>query len=64
MLSQTLWLTVIYVFIATSIHGLIVLLAGTLKPIHMDPRRERIARRVLSVLLALVAVWFAWSTRR
>ena len=63
-LSQTLWLTVIYVFIATSIHGLIVLLAGTLKPILTDPKRERIARRILSVLLALVAVWFAWQTAR
>jgi len=64
LLSQTLWLTVIYVAIATSVHALIVLLAGTLKPILMDPRLERIARRILSVLLALVAVWFAWSTRR
>ena len=63
-LSQTLWLTVIYVMIATSVHGLIVLLAGTLKPILMDPKRERVARRILSVLLALVAVWFAWSTAR
>jgi threonine/homoserine/homoserine lactone efflux protein len=63
-LSQTLWLTVIYVVIATSIHALIVVLAATLQPVLMDPRRERIVRRLLSGLLALVAVWFAWSTQR
>ncbi|WP_268932024.1 LysE family translocator [Mesorhizobium muleiense] len=63
-LAQTTLLTVVYVVIATAIHGMIVVLAGTLEPFLNDPRRERISRRLLSALLALVALWFAWSTAR
>ena len=61
---QTLTLTAVYVLIATAIHGLIVLLAGSLEPVLNDPRRERRVRRVLSALLAGVAVWFALTTAR
>ena len=61
-LTQTVALTVIYVLVATLIHSAIVVLAGTLEPFLNDPRRERIARRVLSALLACVAIWFGWST--
>ena len=57
-------LTVIYVLVATLIHSVIVVLAGTLEPFLNDPRREQIARRVLSALLACVAIWFGWSTAR
>lgn len=64
LLSQTLVLTAIYVAIATAIHLGIVAAAGSLEPFLTDSRRERVARRVLSALLALVAVWFAWSTAR
>lgn len=63
-LAQSLTLTAIYVGVATIVHGLIVVLAGALEPLLNDPRREQMARRVLSVLLAIVALWFAWSTRR
>jgi threonine/homoserine/homoserine lactone efflux protein len=63
-LVQTLTLTTVYVLVATVIHGLIVLLAGSLEPVLNDPRRERRVRRVLSVLLAGVAVWFALTTAR
>ena len=63
-LSQTLLLTAVYVAVATAIHLAIVMLAGSLTPILTDPRRERITRRVLSVLLALVAIWFGFSTAR
>jgi threonine/homoserine/homoserine lactone efflux protein len=63
-LSQTITLTAIYVSIATVIHALIVELAGTLEPFLNDSRRERIARRALSALLAAVAIWFAFSTAR
>jgi len=63
-LAQTALLTTVYVAIATAIHAMIVVLAGTLEPFLNDPRRERIARRVLSAMLALVAIWFAWSTAR
>ncbi|OJF95907.1 lysine transporter LysE [Pararhizobium antarcticum] len=61
---QTLALTAVYVLIATVIHGLIVLLAGSLAPVLNDPLRERRVRRVLSVLLAGVALWFALTTAR
>ncbi len=63
-LGDTLILTGFYVAIATAIHGGIVLLAGLAQPILQDPVRERWSRRILSVLLALVAVWFAWSTQK
>ena len=64
LLPQTLALTAVYVAVATAVHAAIVLLAGTLEPFLNDPRRERIARRVLSALLAAVAIWFGWSTAR
>ncbi|WP_048647274.1 LysE family translocator [Nitratireductor soli] len=61
---QTMLLTGIYVTAATLIHAAIVILAGALQPLLDDPRRERLARRVLSALLALVALWFGWTTAR
>lgn len=61
---QTMLLTASYVAVATLVHLAIVLLAGAVEPVLNNPRRERIARRTLSVLLALVALWFGWSTRR
>ena len=64
LLPQTLTLTAVYVAVATAVHAAIVLLAGTLEPFLNDPRRERVARRVLSALLAAVAIWFGWSTAR
>jgi threonine/homoserine/homoserine lactone efflux protein len=63
-LPQTLTLTVAYVAVATLVHAGIVTLAGSLQPVLNDPRRERLARRALSALLAVVALWFAWSTAR
>jgi threonine/homoserine/homoserine lactone efflux protein len=61
-LAQTLILSAVYVAIATIVHSLIVVLGGSIEPLLTNPARERVIRRVLSVLLALVAVWFAWST--
>lgn len=59
---QAMMLTAIYVGAGVVVHSTIVMLAGTLEPVLNDPRRETIVRRVLSVVLALVALWFAWST--
>lgn len=64
LLPQTVFLSGIYVAVATLVHTMIVVLAGTLAPVLNDPRRERPVRRVLSALLALVAIWFAISTAR
>lgn len=63
-LREELILTGIYVAVATAVHAAIVALAGTLEPVLNDPRRERAARRILSALLAGVALWFFWSTAR
>jgi threonine/homoserine/homoserine lactone efflux protein len=63
-LAQTLILSGVYVAIATIVHGLIVLLGGAVEPLLTNPARETLIRRILSVLLAMVAVWFAWSTAR
>ena len=63
-LPQAVSLTFIYVLVATLIHAAIVVLAGTLEPFLNDPNREKVARRVLSALLAGVAIWFGWSTAR
>ena len=64
LLGQTLVLSAVYVAVATLVHGAIVVLAGSLRPFLTDPRKEMIVRRTLSLLLALVALWFAWSTAR
>ena len=63
-MQQTMLLTAVYVLVATLIHTAIVVAAGALEPLLNDPRREMIARRTLSLLLAAVAVWFGWSTAR
>jgi threonine/homoserine/homoserine lactone efflux protein len=63
-LAQTLTLTATYVAIATFVHAGIVVAAGALQPVLNEPARERVVRRVLAMLLALVAAWFAWSTAR
>ena len=62
--DQAFILTAVYVAVATIVHSIIVLLAGTLEEFLNDPKREEVARRILSALLAAVALWFAWSTAR
>jgi threonine/homoserine/homoserine lactone efflux protein len=54
----------LYVGIATMVHATIVVMAVQLKPWLIDGQRRDITRRTLSVALALVAVWLAWTTRR
>ncbi|MGD9837682.1 MAG: LysE family translocator [Afipia sp.] len=62
--AQTLMLSAIYVGIATAIHLTIVLLASRLQRVIATPAQRRTIRRVLAVLLAAIAVWFAFSTSR
>jgi threonine/homoserine/homoserine lactone efflux protein len=54
----------LYVGIATMVHATIVVMAVQLKPLLIDRKRRDITRRALSVALAFVAVWLAWTTRR
>ena len=63
-LVETITLSLVYVAVATAIHAAIVTLAGLARRILDDPRRSRIVRRVLSALLACIALWFAWATGR
>lgn len=56
-------LSAIYVTVATLIHAAIVTLAGLAAPLLANPVRRRRVARALSLMLAGVAVWFAWSTR-
>ena len=62
-LAETLILTAAYVAVATAIHAGIVVLAGSAHALLDDPVKSRVVRRALSAALALVAIWFAWSSR-
>ncbi len=62
-LAETLVLTAAYVAVATVIHAAIVTLAGSAHALLDNPRRSASIRRALSAALALVALWFAWSSR-
>jgi threonine/homoserine/homoserine lactone efflux protein len=54
----------IYVAVATIVHGLIVLLAGTLQAFLAAPQRRKMAGNVFAVVLFLVAVWLFVSGGR
>jgi threonine/homoserine/homoserine lactone efflux protein len=55
---------VLYVGVATAIHAGVVTLAAQLRPWLIEGPRQMWTRRILSIALALMAVWLAWSTRR
>jgi threonine/homoserine/homoserine lactone efflux protein len=55
---------ILYVGIATAVHGTIVLLAARLRPWLVAGPWQQNVRRVFAVVLALVAIWLAWTTRR
>ncbi len=61
--DQLLWLTAIFVVIATTIHAALVLGASAVRNLLFNPSRERAIRRSAAVGMGLVALWFAWSTR-
>lgn len=61
--AQAITLTFIYVAIATIVHSLIVTLGGAARPFLESPARRQTVRRILAIVLALIAVWFAVSTR-
>ncbi len=64
LVSQTVLLSAIYVAIATAVHLVIVLLAGSLQGMIETPEKRRWVRKGLAVALAGIAVWFALSTQR
>jgi len=54
----------IYVAVATLVHSLIVLLAGTLQTFLAAPQRRQTAGNVFAVVLLLVALWLFMSGGR
>jgi threonine/homoserine/homoserine lactone efflux protein len=62
-LVQNLTLVAIYVAVATAVHTGVVLLAARLRPLLVAGAGERLVRRALAVVMAIIAIWFAWETR-
>ncbi|AMN38495.1 LysE family translocator [Rhodoplanes sp. Z2-YC6860] len=62
--TQMAFLGILYVAIATTIHSAIVLLAGWVGAWVVGGSSQQTVRRILSVVLAFVAVWLAWATAR
>jgi threonine/homoserine/homoserine lactone efflux protein len=60
--AQAISLSLVYVTIATLLHIIIVVLASTAHVFLENPRHNLLVRRVLSLLLAMVAIWIAWET--
>lgn len=61
---EAIGLTLIYVTIATLIHGLIVVFAGSLQPVLQKDRLRQTTTRALALLLAAVAIWMVLQTAR
>jgi threonine/homoserine/homoserine lactone efflux protein len=64
LVTQTVGLSLIYVAVATLVHGAIVLLADAARPWLEDERRSTLVRRALSLLLVVIAIWLLFTTRR
>jgi threonine/homoserine/homoserine lactone efflux protein len=60
--SQTVLLSSSYVGIATAIHLLIVLLAGTAHNWLLQGRRKKITQRIFALMIAAIAIWFLITT--
>lgn len=55
-------LGVVYVAIATAVHGVVVLAASRAAPWLGAGRRQRRVRRGMALVLVLVAAWLAWGS--
>jgi threonine/homoserine/homoserine lactone efflux protein len=62
--GQTITLSVVYVMVATAVHGTIVLLADAARSWLEDERRSMIVRRVFALVLVGIALWLLATTRR
>jgi Putative threonine efflux protein len=63
-LASVVLLSAIYVAVATAIHALVVLLAGSVQPLLTRPASRRIMGGVFAALLVGVAVWVGVTTAR
>jgi threonine/homoserine/homoserine lactone efflux protein len=59
--AYALMLTLISVTIATIVHITIVILGSQFRPYLIHPRRQRMVRRVMALMLAAIAGWLAFS---
>lgn len=60
--NETLWLSAIYVAIATIVHLSIVAFAGLLTRFTQAPARRQLVQRSFAILMLGVAVWVAIAT--
>jgi threonine/homoserine/homoserine lactone efflux protein len=60
---QMIFLSIVYVAIASVIHLTIVSIASQTTRFLHSPKQRQYFSRILAVLLAIVAIWFAWVTR-
>lgn len=63
-IAEAVWLTLIYVSIATTIHISIVLFSSTLQPVFQKEGLRRNTARGFALLLAAIAVWMVWQSAR
>ena len=63
-IGQGIFLSLIYVAIATVVHSAVVLLANVARPWLEVERRSTIVRRALSLLLVGITVWLFVTTRQ
>ncbi len=56
--NQAIIMTFIYIMIATSIHGIIVTLAGTARNFIENEKQRLIIRKVMACALIIIALWF------
>lgn len=63
-LGSVMLLGAIYVAVATAVHALVVLLAGSVQPLLTRPESRRIMGGVFAALLVGVAIWVGVTTAR
>jgi threonine/homoserine/homoserine lactone efflux protein len=63
LLTQLITLSALYVGVATAVHAIIAMLAGSFNRFFADPARARILGRIFALLLTAVAIWFFHATK-
>ncbi len=63
-ITQAIILTITYVAVATIMHSSIVMLGAAVQRFLENNQRRKIIRRIFSLALAAIALWFAWSTHK
>ena len=64
LLGQSILLSLVYVLIASAIHGAIVMLASSARPMLERAESSATVRRIFALMLVAVAAWFAVSTAK